>query len=119
MDLVVAKTTAGAVAGGEITWTVTVTNNGPSEASAVTLADPLPAGTTFVAATPAQGTCALDGTTVRCELGALPPQGATQVTIVARTAAEPRRPDAREHGDGHEPGAGGQPAATTATRRRP
>jgi uncharacterized repeat protein (TIGR01451 family) len=87
VDLRVTKTTPGAAAGGEVTWTVGVVNRGPSTATGVTLADPLPAGTTFVGATAGQGGCSLDGTTVRCALGTLPPQGAAQVTITARVGA--------------------------------
>lgn len=37
-------------------FTVLVTNNGPSNATNVQLTDPLPAGLTFVSATPSQGT---------------------------------------------------------------
>ena len=36
------------VAGNNLTWTVTLTNNGPNAASSVTLADTLPTGTTYV-----------------------------------------------------------------------
>src|SRR5690606_12479883 len=38
-------------AGSNLTYTITVTNSGPSVAPAVTLADALPAGTTFVSLT--------------------------------------------------------------------
>ncbi len=38
-----------------VTFTVTVTNNGPDAASGVTVADALPAGLTFVSATPSVG----------------------------------------------------------------
>jgi uncharacterized repeat protein (TIGR01451 family)/uncharacterized delta-60 repeat protein len=41
--------------GGIIIYTVTVTNFGPSSASGVEVSDPLPAGTTFVSATPSLG----------------------------------------------------------------
>lgn len=47
-DLAAAKTgPATAFAGNTISWTVTITNNGPDAQSAATLNDPLPAGTTF------------------------------------------------------------------------
>ena len=38
--------------GDTITFTVTLTNNGPDDATGVTLVDPLPTGLTFVSATP-------------------------------------------------------------------
>jgi len=51
-DLGVVKTgPASAVAGGQVTYTITVDNAGPSVASSVSLADPTPAGYTFNSAT--------------------------------------------------------------------
>lgn len=88
VDLHVTKTTPGAVAGSDVTWTVAVVNRGPSPATGVTVEDPLPHGVAFVAAAPGQGTCALDGTTLRCDLGTLPAQGAAQVTITGRIGAD-------------------------------
>ena len=53
----------------EQTYTVTVTNNGPSSATAVKLKDILPTGLSFVSATPAKGTCANSAGTINCDLG--------------------------------------------------
>ncbi len=51
-DLAITKTqsTSAPAAGDNLTYTVTVTNNGPSDASTVSVSDPLPANTTFVSA---------------------------------------------------------------------
>jgi uncharacterized repeat protein (TIGR01451 family) len=56
-DLAVAKTVSNATpnVGDQITFTVTLTNNGPDAATNVMLEDLLPAGLTFVSATPSQG----------------------------------------------------------------
>jgi uncharacterized repeat protein (TIGR01451 family) len=57
-DLALAKTVSNATpnVGDTITFTVTLRNNGPDPATNVTVKDVLPAGVTFVSATPSQGT---------------------------------------------------------------
>lgn len=57
--------------GGNLVYTLTATNLGPSPASAITLTDSLPAGVSFVSATASQGTCAHNAGTVICNLGNL------------------------------------------------
>ena len=70
-----------------LTYRVIVTNNGPSPATNVVATDSLPAGVTFIAATPTQGSC--NGTTtVTCNLGSLARNAAAIVviTVVPQTA---------------------------------
>ena len=57
-DLTLAKTVdnPSPKVGDNITYTLTLTNNGPSNATNVTVADTLPAGLTFVSAVPSSGT---------------------------------------------------------------
>ena len=57
-DLALAKTVNDPTpnVGDTITFTVSLTNAGPSAATGVRVADLLPAGLTFVSATPSQGT---------------------------------------------------------------
>src|SRR5262249_55555735 len=72
------------LAGANLTYTVTVTNNGPSAATAVTLTDTLPHGSTLVSATPTRGTCS--GTwSLSCSIGNLA-KGATTTTTIVVTA---------------------------------
>ena len=56
-DLAVTKTVAPTVVSelSPITYTLTIRNNGPSEATNVVLSDTLPSGLTFLSATPSQG----------------------------------------------------------------
>src|SRR5262249_10199221 len=57
-DLAVTKTGPASVTAGQtFTYTVTVTNNGPSPTQEARIADTLPAELTFVSATPSQGSC--------------------------------------------------------------
>jgi len=67
--------------GKNVTYTLLVTNNGPSTAKDVKVADPLPAGMTFVSVTPAS--CGLDGTVVRCSLGDLAKGQSVTITVVS------------------------------------
>jgi len=57
-DLSVTKTVSDATpnVGDQITFTVTLNNAGPDDATGVQVTDLLPAGLSFVSATPGQGT---------------------------------------------------------------
>ncbi|WP_134765679.1 DUF11 domain-containing protein, partial [Nocardioides sp. 1609] len=87
-DVAISKTAGPAVAGSNVTYTVTVTNNGPSVARDVVVTDPVPAPLTLVSATGSQGTCTTPGNTARCALGVLPPGAAATMTIVVGTPAD-------------------------------
>jgi uncharacterized repeat protein (TIGR01451 family) len=82
-DLAITKSGAPdpALVGGSLTYTIGVTNNGPSTATGVTLTDPLPPSTTFVSATTSQGTCSAAGGTVTCALGTLANGAGATVTV--------------------------------------
>ena len=72
--------------GSNLTYTITVRNNGDLTATGVNLSDTLPAGSTFVSATPTQGTCT--GTsTVNCAIGTLNPGAQAVVTLVIKPPA--------------------------------
>ena len=62
-------------------YALTVTNNGPGTATSVSVTDTLPAGVSFVSATPSQGSCS-GITTVTCDLGAITNSGSATVLIV-------------------------------------
>jgi len=83
-DLALTKTDSPdpVVAGEALTYTLIVVNNGPWEATGIVLTDTLPAGVTFVSATPGAPTCTESGGDVICNLGSLSSTSAMTVTIV-------------------------------------
>ncbi len=80
------------IAGTNLTYVATLTNGGTSDAQDATIALPLPAGTTFVSATPSAGTvCTVpaggaNGTVSCTWAGATIPAGTRSVTVVALVA---------------------------------
>jgi uncharacterized repeat protein (TIGR01451 family) len=70
------------VVGSQVTWTMVVTNNGPNGATGVTVADPVPAGTTFVSVASSAGTCNGTGGVVNCQLGSLAVGASVTITLV-------------------------------------
>jgi uncharacterized repeat protein (TIGR01451 family) len=70
--------------GGNLTYSITVSNSSGLAATGVVLTDTLPAGVNLVSATASQGPCS--GTSViTCNLGTLNPSGNAFVTIVVTT----------------------------------
>jgi len=84
VDLAIVKTAASAPPYGTglpITWTIGVSNAGPSAADSVVVTDTIPAGTTLVSAVPTQGSCS--GTsTVTCNLGTIANGGTASISLV-------------------------------------
>lgn len=75
--------------GANITWTLTVTNEGTTPSTGVTVSDPLPPATTFVSATPTQGSCT-GTTTITCTLGLLPAGATATITLTATAPQTPQ-----------------------------
>ena len=75
--------------GANLTYTLTVTNAGPSDSTGGTVSDPLPAGTTFVSS--ASG-CSDGGGTVSCSFGALPSGMSTDLMFTVQVDASAASP---------------------------
>ena len=76
--------------GGDLTYTVTVTNDGPAGAGQVTVIENLSPAVTFVTATPSKGTCSRAvGKTVTCQLGLLNVAETATVTIAVKANGAP------------------------------
>lgn len=91
-DLGIVKTTSGpVVAGARATYTLDVTNHGPSDASGpIGIADTLPSGTAFVSATGTGWNCAAAGGTLTCTRtdGLAGGQSAGQITVAIDVPAD-------------------------------
>jgi uncharacterized repeat protein (TIGR01451 family) len=81
-DLALAKTDDPdpVVAGNPLTYTLTVTNGGPSDGTNVVVTDTLPSGVSFDAATPSQGT--FNDVTGVWDVGSVPDEGSATLTLL-------------------------------------
>ena len=93
-DLVISKSgTESATAGDTIAYSIFVFNNGPDDASNVTVSDPLPAGTTFVSLDASDGTFTCNtpavgsGGTVTCTAVTMPVEGTVRFTVSVKTSS--------------------------------
>jgi uncharacterized repeat protein (TIGR01451 family) len=70
--------------GQALTYTITVTNDGPGTAQDVTAVDQLPKTTGFGSVSATQGSCVRKKTTVTCNLGDLAPGRSATITILVK-----------------------------------
>ena len=70
--------------GGDVTFTLSVTNSGPATATSVTMFDTLPAGASLVSASAG---CSQASGTVTCSVGTLAAGSGVQLSVVVRPAA--------------------------------
>ncbi len=67
--------------GAVLTYTLSITNNGPADATGVTVTDTLPGTVTFGTATPSQGSCSQAAGVVTCPLGTILVSATATITI--------------------------------------
>ncbi|MGY1551215.1 DUF7927 domain-containing protein [Microbacterium sp. A588] len=75
------------VPGGDVTYTLTVMNNGPGESSGWAFSDVVPAELTGVTVTSADATCTANGNTVNCAGGRLLAGDSVEITITGTSSA--------------------------------
>jgi uncharacterized repeat protein (TIGR01451 family) len=73
--------------GMNLTYSIDALNEGPQDASGVMLADNLPSGTSFVSATPSQGSCSHANRIVTCNFGSLASAFDATVSLVVTPTA--------------------------------
>jgi uncharacterized repeat protein (TIGR01451 family) len=117
-DVSITKTGPATVVPGSpnMTYNIVVTNLGAIPATGVTVYDVLPSPTTFVSATPSQGSCPAPTSTVTCSLGTIANGGsATIVLVVANPTAAAVSNTATVVSTTPDPNTGNNSATTTAT----
>ncbi len=77
-----AVTSADFKAGQQATYTITITNNGPADATSVTVNDTIPAPLSLVSATPSQGSPCAGDPAITCNLGTITSGSSATVIIV-------------------------------------
>jgi uncharacterized repeat protein (TIGR01451 family) len=87
LELTITDTPDPALINEPITYTLTVSNDGPTSTTNVTLVNNLPTGVTVNSITPSQGSCNQNGSLVVCEMGNLANAASATVTIVVTSAS--------------------------------
>ena len=70
--------------GQDLTYTIVATNDGPGNAAAVEVNDPLPAGAVYQSANTSQGSCTETSGTVSCAIGSVAAGASATVTVVVQ-----------------------------------
>jgi uncharacterized repeat protein (TIGR01451 family) len=76
-------------AGSPITYTITITNSGPSQATGITLTNSITTTATYMDSDPDAPDCEIDGDELRCELGNLASSDTLQVIIIVSAPLTP------------------------------
>lgn len=74
--------------GEDMVYSISVVNNGPANASGVSITDSLPPSVNFVSAAPSQGSCSTAGNVVSCNLGAINDGAGATINITVEPTQE-------------------------------
>ena len=86
LDLRLSGSPGPVVVGQQVTYTASISNQGPASISSAAFQDQLPAAVSLVSATASQGSCA-SGSPVVCDLGSLAAGASATVTITATASS--------------------------------
>ena len=87
-DLSIVKTGPGsATQGSNVSYTLTMKNNGPNDATGMTATDTAQSGLTLVSASSPLGTCTVNASSATCGPGALANGATTTMTVVATASS--------------------------------
>ena len=89
MNVTTSSSPASPMVNEQVTYTVTVTNDGPSDNTGVVITVTLPPEATFQSVTIEQGTCDVSNGTVTCTIGDLAAGISVSATIVVTAPGEP------------------------------
>jgi uncharacterized repeat protein (TIGR01451 family) len=92
-DLAVSVTGSSALYPSNFTYSIKITNNGPSSSANTTLTDMLPSGLTLVSAVPSQGTPCVITTSIVCALGTIASGANATVILTVSPGATGGYPD--------------------------
>ena len=84
ISVVTSDSPDGVIVGADLTYTLTVSNAGPDAATGIVFSAALPSQTTFVSASPSQGSCSHVDSAVVCKLDSLAAATEATVTVVAK-----------------------------------
>jgi uncharacterized repeat protein (TIGR01451 family) len=99
-----------------IFYTMTVTNNGPADATNVVVTDPLLSGVNFDSVTASQGSCAINGSDITCYLGGLGVGASATISLVLTpTHAQTVVNTAAVRADQEDPAPGNNSSSATTT----
>jgi uncharacterized repeat protein (TIGR01451 family) len=111
---------ASANEGDTVTYTITLTNAGPSAASGVTLTDTLPAVLSYKSSTTSQGTFTVSGGVVTFSVGAVAAGGTVTATVTAQAVEDGSASDtASVSSSSPDPNTGNNSASATTAFAEP
>jgi uncharacterized repeat protein (TIGR01451 family) len=86
LKLTIAAAPSPVQTGQNLTYTFTVSNAGPNDATNVNLSDPIPQNAAYISSNTAQGSCASNAGTFSCSLGTIKPNASVQVSLVVTSS---------------------------------